>query len=282
MRILCATPRAIAAVAILAATITVALSSQVVAQPPLGDAQLVAGGAQPALGSAQPARVAVLIYHQVDAARPGPYTVSPARLRDDLRWLLSRGWLPLSLGEFEAWMRGRRELQGDWFLLTFDDGYEAAARQALPVLKELGVPAVVFLSTALMGRGTHITPESAALLARSGLVSLQSHTHDLHRTVAAPGPKASSVPVATVLGAEEIVADLDRADQIVAQVAGALPFALAWPFGAPGGDAGLAAASRYALVFGASDGFVRRGEAALIPRFGMDYRGHAALRRLFR
>ena len=85
------------------------------------------------------------------------------------------------------------------FVVTFDDGYESVYRNAWPILKELSVPATVFIVTAYLDteravcrstigsrrarpacRPTTWRPLSTAQcaeMARQGLVEMGSHTH---------------------------------------------------------------------------------------------------------
>jgi peptidoglycan/xylan/chitin deacetylase (PgdA/CDA1 family) len=46
---------------------------------------------------------------------------------------------------------GRRVARRDLFVVTFDDGYRDVYRYAAPVLKELGIPAVLYLPSGLVG-----------------------------------------------------------------------------------------------------------------------------------
>ncbi len=94
----------------------------------------------PKAASSPEARVAVLIYHDVHPHPDNPYTVTPERLGADLQWFLDHGWRALTLRQFADWMGGDLHLAGDWFLLTFDDGYRGWADHGYPVLQERGVP----------------------------------------------------------------------------------------------------------------------------------------------
>lgn len=76
--------------------------------------------------------------------------------------------------------------------------------------------------------------------------------------------------------------DLLEANAVIAALGGTVPTALAWPYRKATPAAVKVAADLFPLIFGARDGFVRRGEAQDIPRFGLDYRSPAAVRALFR
>ena len=48
-------------------------------------------------------------------------------------------------------LRGEKPIDGRYFHLSFDDGFRNVFDNALPFLKELGVPAIVFVPTAFIG-----------------------------------------------------------------------------------------------------------------------------------
>jgi peptidoglycan/xylan/chitin deacetylase (PgdA/CDA1 family) len=62
------------------------------------------------------------------------------------------------LGRFistdEAWQiaSGRKPLDGRYFHLSIDDGFDNIHRNAFPVMQSLGIPALLFLPTALIGQ----------------------------------------------------------------------------------------------------------------------------------
>ena len=93
-----------------------------------------------------------LMYHRVnrddDARFPG---IGLAQFRDQMRWL-RRNCTPVALDElFDAAAHAGRIRPP--VLVTFDDGYRDYHDLAYPVLRELGIPAVVFLATDCMDRG---------------------------------------------------------------------------------------------------------------------------------
>jgi peptidoglycan/xylan/chitin deacetylase (PgdA/CDA1 family) len=100
--------------------------------------------------------LAVLTYHRVgDAARtpdlyPGLISASPGEFEEQMRYLAVRHH-PLSLEELLAVRRGNARLPLRSVLVTFDDGYRDFAEEAWPVLKGLGIPAVLFVPTAYPG-----------------------------------------------------------------------------------------------------------------------------------
>jgi peptidoglycan/xylan/chitin deacetylase (PgdA/CDA1 family) len=91
----------------------------------------------------------VLCYHAVSALWPSALAVSPELLRWQLERLLARGYQGTTFAEV-----ARGEAPRKAVAVTFDDGYRSNLTQGLPVLKELGIPATVFVPTAHMGTET--------------------------------------------------------------------------------------------------------------------------------
>ena len=91
----------------------------------------------------------VLCYHHVlpprNAEPPGDRAVHlPAEaFVEQLRWLVQQ-YTIVSLGEMVARLSGGQSVRG-LAALTFDDGYGGVFSHAWPILRELGVPATVFI-----------------------------------------------------------------------------------------------------------------------------------------
>ncbi|MFJ7998584.1 polysaccharide deacetylase family protein [Streptomyces sp. NPDC096310] len=86
-----------------------------------------------------------LMYHSVADPTDDPHrvTVSPGRLEQQLRWLRRRGLTGVSMAEL---LRARAEGRGAGLVgLTFDDGYADFTANALPLLREYGCTATVFV-----------------------------------------------------------------------------------------------------------------------------------------
>lgn len=99
---------------------------------------------------------AILMYHRVVPITPRlpepTLNVPPDRFRAQLAGLLNRN--------LEAWPLSRvlrhhlagEEVPRNVFVVTFDDGYANNYLHAFPVLRDLGVPATIFLATAYLDR----------------------------------------------------------------------------------------------------------------------------------
>jgi peptidoglycan/xylan/chitin deacetylase (PgdA/CDA1 family) len=90
--------------------------------------------------------VVVLVYHRVAVLPNDPHllAVSPENFRAQMQFLKTN----VPVVRFEGDWSGLRERS---VAVTFDDGYADNILEALPVLKEVGVPATFFVSTGALG-----------------------------------------------------------------------------------------------------------------------------------
>ncbi len=163
---------------------------------------IIASGLNRTLGGRAGGRCGILLYHRVTPRVEGVPTptdnVTPDRFRSQLTGLLDRGYSVASLEDLiEAQHRGHR-LPARTVAITFDDAYHSVYCQAWPILRELGLPATLFVSTAYLDsadplpfdrwarRHRHAVPAvsyrpATALecreMAASGLIAIGSHGH---------------------------------------------------------------------------------------------------------
>ncbi len=106
------------------------------------------------------------MYHQVghferpDAHRAGYCHVR--RFRAQMRFFKRFGYHVLSLEQAYAGLFGGQALPGRSVVLTFDDGYRNFYEHALPVLREHGFPATVFVISDLIGERAEWLRETGA------------------------------------------------------------------------------------------------------------------------
>jgi peptidoglycan/xylan/chitin deacetylase (PgdA/CDA1 family) len=91
--------------------------------------------------------VLVLCYHAVSVSWPSSLAVSPAKLDQQLRTLVGRGYRGATFTEAVLNPRGRPTLA-----VTFDDAYRSVIERAAPILKAHGIPATVFVPTDFVDR----------------------------------------------------------------------------------------------------------------------------------
>ena len=94
-----------------------------------------------------------LEYHRIDEPSaepdldPGLISATPQEFRSQME-LVAEHYNVVSIHTVLAAQRGESSLPAGAVLITFDDGYRDFAEHAWPVLRELGLPAVLFVPTA--------------------------------------------------------------------------------------------------------------------------------------
>lgn len=129
--------------------------------------------------------VRVFGYHRISDTRH-VLSVRPGRFKEQMEMSLASGAVALSVTQALDLLDGGGEHDGRFFCVTFDDGYLDNLEQAVPVLRELGVPATIFVPTRIIdGEASYrwfdvpppaLTWEQLRSLAAEGLIDVQAHT----------------------------------------------------------------------------------------------------------
>jgi len=157
----------------------------------LADALTPADGSVAA--AAQTADVEVLMYHHIVAdeeAKEGDFTLS--QFEADMAELAASRCNTILPQDLIYYVEGRWDIPERAVMITFDDGYLSNYELAFPVLKKYGFKAAIFVIGCSVGHTEHykdtsypITPhfswEQAKEMTDSGLISIQSHTWDMHQ-----------------------------------------------------------------------------------------------------
>lgn len=238
--------------------------------------------AKPATPQRMPEGVPVLMYHRVtDAPVPAlaQWAVSPTSFRAQMQWLATNGFTVISLAAFEDAVWLGTPLPDRPVLITFDDGYCDARQNAMPVLRDLGMTATVFLPTGYIGKtaswDSHFGPP-APLMDWDEIVDLSA------RGITFAAHSHSHLPL-TSLPFARVKSELSRPSEAIHRHLGHSVAALAYPYGAQDEAVQRAAfASGYKLAFTTEHRRWRRGDRAMaIPRLevsgGLQLEGFARL-----
>lgn len=191
--------------------------------------------------------VIVLNYHDVG---PGanPYTVTKERLAEHFSILRAKGYTVISLQQYLQARNGGAALPDKPVMITFDDGYVSFYKEIYPLLKQYNYPAVLAVVTAWQqsgsprGVGELVTWDQMKEMQSSGLVTIASHSHDLHTMVPANAFGDSGQAACTLQyknGGHEteehyrkrILADLKTSQQVFQLRLGQPVKTLVWPYG---------------------------------------------------
>lgn len=99
--------------------------------------------------------VLILGYHAVSSTWRSQLAVSEDLLRAQLSYVVARGYHGLTLSDAER-RRNQGALPERSVVVTFDDGY-ASTMLAAQILTELGIPGTVFVPTAFVESGEHLS-----------------------------------------------------------------------------------------------------------------------------
>lgn len=128
--------------------------------------------------------IPVLTYHRVVEDANDVNNITVSRFRDQMTTLKDAGWQAVSLSDFEAFMRGEKELPEKSFLLTFDDGAKQSFYPVDPILKSLGYHAAIYIivqSSYTPESTYYLSPEEIRWMLRTGRWAIGSHSYDGHR-----------------------------------------------------------------------------------------------------
>jgi poly-beta-1,6-N-acetyl-D-glucosamine N-deacetylase PgaB len=140
-------------------------------------------------------KVPILMYHHLvtqeniknnpDLAKNGS-VISVEKFTEQMKYLHENSFNTITLQELTNFIEGKTQLPPKPVVLTFDDGYESNYTLAYPVLKKYNHKAtinIVVRSTEkpIAGGLPHLTWEQMREMQESGLISIQSHTYDLHK-----------------------------------------------------------------------------------------------------
>ena len=187
--------------------------------------------------------VGILTYHRtapLPSGLPKPlHNVTPDRLREQLSGLRRAGFRFWTVGRLlEAGLR-RQPVPPRTVVVTFDDGYATLYGHAWPILRDLGVPATLFVCTAFLDQEgafhfdawgiAHanrapaetyrpLTTAQCREMARSGVIELASHTHTHRDFRGRP---------------EEFARDLASSLEVLEDQFGRRSVPFAFPYGSP-------------------------------------------------
>ncbi|WP_305043783.1 polysaccharide deacetylase family protein, partial [Geoalkalibacter sp.] len=135
-------------------------------------------------GEALAAQANAFVYHRFGDDRYPSTNVSVAVFRRQLELLRQNDYQVLALGQVVERLEKGQALPERCAVLTIDDGYESFASGGLPLLKEFGYPATLFVSTDSVGRPGYLGWEALRRIAEAG-IEIGNHSA-AHEHMAAP------------------------------------------------------------------------------------------------
>jgi len=149
--------------------------------PAQATAQAAGGRAVGARARSARLRIPILVYHAVLPLERGARvrgTVALDAFREQIGWLARRGYTALSLDRAAGILAGTAPPVRRSVVITFDDGYRCVHEHALPVLREAGFTATLFVVTDVVGG------RSEWYVAKGGRAFLHADWAELERAAA--------------------------------------------------------------------------------------------------
>lgn len=136
-------------------------------------------------------KVPILLYHHISDDFDSSNAISIISPRDFRLHMtaIKTQYTPISLRDYVDFVKcrdGSKTIPTNPIIITFDDGYSSNYEVAFPILKELEIPATIFVVTDTVGATkesgkvnySHFTWEQAKEMQDSGLIDIESHTND--------------------------------------------------------------------------------------------------------
>ena len=158
---------------------------------------------------------------------PPSLFLKQSEFKRQMTYLVENGANFLRLQDIKDYYEKGHQLPANSVLISFDDAFQSLLTHAYPVLKELNIPASLFLVSAWpFDQEQPFNQQAAQVMSWSQIdrikdvFELANHTHDLHHLL---GPGSTSVMQAS---AETLEADLKTCTNYLDQ-----PACFAYPFG---------------------------------------------------
>lgn len=141
--------------------------------------------------------IVIFCYHDVvdssnlEILNTDPYAISTERLEEHFKFFKQNGYTPISLKQYDNYLKGKAKLPKKPIILTFDDGRESMYTHIYPLLKKYNYPAVFAIILSYMDKNILPTTDIKKMVSWqelkemqiSGLVEVASHTYDLHNFI---------------------------------------------------------------------------------------------------
>ncbi len=164
--------------------------------------------------------ISCFVYHRFGDARYPSTNIDLDTFQNHLQYLKDNEIEVVTLGEAVELIRGDKELTKKTVVLTIDDGYESFLNNGMPLLRQYGFRATLFVSTATVGNSGFINWQELKELREEGIeIGNHSHSH------------AYFVDVEQVIRAETFRAVLEKSQQVFLDELGYVPSLFSYPYG---------------------------------------------------
>ncbi|HHY73254.1 MAG TPA: polysaccharide deacetylase family protein [Bacillus bacterium] len=181
----------------------------------------------------KPKEIAALMYHHFQQESIGDGgTISTTRFKEHLQALKAAGYETITELDFLHYQQGKINLPQKPLMITIDDGYISNYLEAFPILAQEGYKATIYVITNNVGKkpgfSEYMNWEHMKEMVASGVINIQSHTHDLHFQLPKTGTNRGYALVDLLPRVKE---DIRLSKKLIEENVGNKVFALAYPYG---------------------------------------------------
>lgn len=193
--------------------------------------------------------VPVLYYHSITEPEINEVTMSPDKLRTQLKYIKDQGYITLTMSELKSYLLNDSPIPKNSIVITFDDGYMDNYLNAFPILKELNMNATIFCITSNLDGSYYLSKEAIKEMSDYG-IDIESHT--------------VSHPNFDKMTYEKQLTELKESKKTLESITGKTVDSIAYPFGNFNDDSVKAAKDAgYSLAFTTNRGLADRDDNPL-------------------
>jgi len=191
-------------------------------------------------------RVPILMYHHFTDGNNPEVIISAEGFESHIKALCDAGYTSVTFEDLCDFVYIGTPLPERPVMITIDDGYMSVYETAFPILQKYNMKATVFIIGVFHGQSVykdalyriipHFGDAEAQEMVASGLISIQSHSFDMHQYKPYE-PDSYREGIRRIRGEsrtayiEAFTADFEAAADQIERVVGARPFVYSYPFG---------------------------------------------------
>jgi peptidoglycan/xylan/chitin deacetylase (PgdA/CDA1 family) len=166
--------------------------------------------------------IPILMFHALDDLEP-PLSFPPQVFRACMNWLREQGIRALTVTDAWRCLQSGAEPDGPTVAISFDDGYQSVFEIALPVLREIGFGATVFVNDS--GKSSQLAPmEGRARMSWTQISTLAESGFEI-------GAHTLTHPDLTRMSESQMEAEIAGSRAAVEGKVGVVVTSFAYPFG---------------------------------------------------
>lgn len=188
-------------------------------------------------------KVPIIMYHSIlkDPARSNKYTITPAVLEEDLKYIKANGYETITISDLISYVYADKPLPPKPIILTFDDGHYNNYGYLYPLLEKYDMKAVISIVGSYTDKFSETNEANLNYsylrwkdineLISSGRIEFQNHTYNLHDNthgrIGAKKKKGESDDVYKKILEE----DINKLQNEFKENTGYVPTCFTYPFG---------------------------------------------------